>query len=133
MTIPPRIFESVLYATDLRAAEQFYSGVLGLGVITRSNLVVSFRCRDGVLLVFNPELSSAVGRDVPSHGQPGAGHVAFAATATELEQWRGLLAAANVPIEQEVEWEYGGRSIYVRDPAGNSVEFAPLTLWGGGW
>ena len=133
MAIPPRIFESVLYATDLGAAEQFYSGVLGLEVITRSDLVVSFRCSDGVLLVFNPELSSAAGRDVPSHGRLGSGHVAFVATESELQQWKERLTSAGIEIEKVVEWEQGGRSIYVRDPAGNSVEFAPLTLWGGGW
>ena len=131
--MPPRIFESVLYADDLHAAEQFYCGVLGLEVITRSDLVVSFRCTAGVLLVFNPKLSSAAGRDVPSHGRPGAGHVAFASNDAELEEWKRRLTSAGILIEQEVQWEQGGCSIYVRDPAGNSVEFAPLTLWGGGW
>jgi len=130
---PPRIFESVFYADDLHASEQFYSGVLGLEVITRSELLVSFRCTGGVLLIFDPRLSSAAGRDLPSHGGAGPGHIAFAATDAELEQWKRVLIAAGIAIEQEVEWEQGGRSVYVRDPAGNSVEFAPLTLWGGGW
>ena len=44
--------------------------------------------------------------------------------------WRAHLAAHNVAIEMEVNWEQGGTSIYFRDPAGNSVELAPLTLWG---
>jgi catechol 2,3-dioxygenase-like lactoylglutathione lyase family enzyme len=43
------------------------------------------------------------------------------------------LLAAGVPIEAEIDWKQGGRSLYFRDPAGNSIEFAPLTLWGGGW
>ena len=133
MRFPPQVFESVLYADDLGAAEQFYSGVLGLEVITRSELVLSFRCSGGVLLVFNPQLSSATGRDVPSHGFSGRGHLAFAASEAELEEWRSRLTKAGIEIEQEVQWEQGGRSIYVRDPAGNSIEFAPLTLWGGGW
>jgi len=128
-----RIFESVLYAEDLSAAEQFYREGLGLEVITRSELLVSFRCAGSVLLIFNPRLSSPPGRDVPSHGREGAGHLAFVASETELEQWRIRLEAAGIPIEMEVPWEQGGRSIYVRDPAGNSIEFAPLTLWGGGW
>ncbi|MBA3272901.1 MAG: VOC family protein [Chthoniobacterales bacterium] len=133
MTKPPRIFETVLYADDLPAAERFYAGVLGLEVISSSELLVSFRCTGGVLLIFDPKLSSQRGRDLPSHGKSGAGHLAFAATAEELEQWRTRLAAAGVPIEMDVPWEQGGRSLYFRDPAGNSIEFAPLTLWGGGW
>jgi catechol 2,3-dioxygenase-like lactoylglutathione lyase family enzyme len=43
------------------------------------------------------------------------------------------LEQAGVVIEQVVEWDQGSRSIYFRDPAGNSVELAPPTLWGGGW
>jgi len=35
-----------------------------------------------------------------------------------------------VPIESEVRWPRGGRSLYVRDPAGNSVEIASPALWG---
>jgi catechol 2,3-dioxygenase-like lactoylglutathione lyase family enzyme len=29
-------------------------------------------------------------------------------------------------------WPAGGRSLYIRDPAGNLVELAPPTLWGFG-
>jgi catechol 2,3-dioxygenase-like lactoylglutathione lyase family enzyme len=130
---PTRIFETVLYALDLRAAEKFYRDVIGLEVISHSELSVSFRCGGGVLLVFDPRKSGAPDRDVPSHGTSGAGHVAFAANQEELESWKQHLRDAGVPIEAEVEWEQGGRSIYFRDPAGNSVELAPPTLWGGGW
>jgi len=133
MTSPPRIFESVLYADDLPAAERFYRDILGLEVISSIDLMVAFRCAGSVLLIFNPELSSAAGRDVPSHGRLGEGHLAFAATDVEREEWKQRLISAGVAIEAEIDWEQGGRSLYFRDPAGNSIEFAPLTLWGGGW
>ena len=127
------IFETVLYAADLAAAERFYHDVLGLEVYHRSETVVSFRLSDGVLLVFDPERAIQPNRGVPSHGAQGPGHLAFAAAAESLEQWRAHLAAHGVAIEMEVAWEAGGTSIYFRDPAGNSVELAPPTLWGGGW
>jgi catechol 2,3-dioxygenase-like lactoylglutathione lyase family enzyme len=133
MTHPLRIFESVLYADDLAAAERFYRDVLGLEVISSEELMLSFRCAGGVLLIFNPALSSPPGRGIPSHGTSGAGHLAFAATDEEREAWKQRLIRANVPIEAEIDWKQGGRSLYFRDPAGNSIEFAPLTLWGGGW
>jgi catechol 2,3-dioxygenase-like lactoylglutathione lyase family enzyme len=133
MNSAPRIFESVLYAEDLAAAEQFYRDVLGLERLTQSELMVSFRCAGGVLLIFDPRQSSPSGREVPSHGRAGAGHLAFAATDAERKEWKERLLAAGVTIEAEVDWEQGGRSLYFRDPAGNSLEFAPLTLWGGGW
>jgi catechol 2,3-dioxygenase-like lactoylglutathione lyase family enzyme len=133
MGTPLRIFETVLYAENLAATAAFYRDVLGLEIITQSELVVSFRCAGGVLLIFNPQLSSAPGRDIPSHGKSGAGHLAFAASDAEREAWKQRLIGAGVPVEAEVNWEQGGRSLYFRDPAGNSIEFAPLTLWRGGW
>ncbi|MCH7760766.1 VOC family protein [candidate division TA06 bacterium] len=124
-----RIFETVLYAKDLAATERFYRDVLGLEVLQRGVL----RCGEGVLLIFNPEYARKSGRGVPSHGTEGAGHIAFAMREEELEPWRNHLQKCGVEIEMEVEWKEGGRSIYFRDPAGNSVELAPSTLWGGGW
>ena len=43
------------------------------------------------------------------------------------------LREVGIRIELEMDWKEGGRSIYFRDPAGNVVELAPATLWGGGW
>jgi catechol 2,3-dioxygenase-like lactoylglutathione lyase family enzyme len=130
---PSRIFETVLYAEDLAAAERFYRDAVGLEVITRSELLVAFRCGNAVLLVFDPRKSRAAGRDVPSHGTSGMGHVAFAMKPERLDAWRKQLDEAGVSIELEMDWEQGGRSIYFRDPAGNVVELAPPTLWGGDW
>ena len=124
------IFETVIYASDLAAAERFYSEVLGLEVISRFGVALAFRCEGGVLLIFDPAKSSLPGRDVPSHAPHGPRHLAFAATADELDGWRAQLQAHGVAIEMEVNWEQGGTSIYFRDPAGNSIELAPPTLWG---
>jgi catechol 2,3-dioxygenase-like lactoylglutathione lyase family enzyme len=130
---PTRIFETALYAEDLAAAERFYHGALGLDVLERCALVVVFRCGEGVLLIFDPRKSGVPGRAVPSHGTSGIGHVAFAAKAEDLPAWREQLRRAGVPIEQDVDWDVGGHSIYFRDPQGNVVELAPPTIWGGGW
>jgi catechol 2,3-dioxygenase-like lactoylglutathione lyase family enzyme len=127
------VFETVIYGPDLPAMAAFYTRALGLELLSRSELVVVLRCGPGVLLIFDPARSRPPGRPVPSHGAEGAGHVAFAARPEELPAWRDRLREAGVEIEQEVEWDAGGTSIYFRDPAGNSVELAPPTLWGGGW
>jgi hypothetical protein len=34
-----------------------------------------------------------------------------------------------VAIEQEVDWPRGGKSLYFRDPAGNSVELLTPGVW----
>ena len=130
---PSKIFETVLYAEDLAAAERFYHEALGLEVLERSNLTVVFRCGGGVLLIFDPRKSAAPDRDVPSHGTTAVGHIAFAAKPEDLDAWREQLRQAGVPIDREVDWDEGGHSIYFRDPAGNVVELAPPTIWGGDW
>ncbi len=126
-----RVFETCLYGSDLEEAERFYREVLGLSVVSRmKGRGIAFRCGRGVLLIFNPEQTRIQDREVPTHGAVGAGHVAFPVRDTELNAWREHLARLGVKIETEVEWPEGGRSLYFRDPAGNSVELAPPTLWG---
>lgn len=130
-----RILETSLYAADLDAAERFYGAVLGLERVARAgDRHVFFRCDRAMLLVFNPAETGGAPADgalpVPAHGARGPGHVAFAATAAGLDRWRARLAAAGVAIEADFAWPGGGRSIYVRDPAGNSVEFAEPSIWG---
>jgi catechol 2,3-dioxygenase-like lactoylglutathione lyase family enzyme len=70
------------------------------------------------------------GVPLPLHGARGPGHLAFRATEEEIDHWREHLTAQGIEIESEVAWPGGGRSIYFRDPAGNSLEFATGTLWG---
>ena len=45
------------------------------------------------------------------------------------ELWRNRLGEHEIEIECEVAWDSGGRSLYVRDPAGNSVELTEDELW----
>ena len=53
----------------------------------------------------------------------------FAADAAALKAWHERLESAGIEIEADFEWPNGARSIYVRDPAGNSIEFAEPKLW----
>lgn len=133
---PSVVLESALYADDLDAAEAFYGGVLGLERIARvGSRHVFFRCGPGVVLIFNPaETAVPPAPDaklpVPPHGARGDGHLCFAASAAEIDAWRERLTAEGVAIEADFEWPQGGRSIYFRDPAGNSLEFAEPRIWG---
>jgi len=130
------VLETCLYAPDLDAAERFYTSAIGLEILARAEgRHVFFRCGPGVLLVFDPERTSTDrtyvgGSPVPLHGARGAGHVAFSVPGAELDAWRERLRGAGVEVESEVEWPRGGRSLYVRDPAGNSVELASPAIWG---
>ncbi len=127
----PAVLEAVLYATDLDAAEHFYGEGLGLSKITRhANRHVFFRCDGAVLLIFNPEETRRLDQNPEFiHGTDGQGHVCFAATEDQLVAWKERFEAFGIDLEAEFVWPNGARSLYVRDPAGNSVEFAEPGLW----
>ena len=131
-----RVLETALYTDDLPAANRFYGVVLGLEPIAFvEGRHLFFRCGEGVVLIFDRRSTATVptsvnGVPVPMHGATGAGHMALAVAEAELPGWRAHLAAEGVAIESEVTWPRGGRSLYIRDPAGNSVELASPLLWG---
>lgn len=132
---PTAILETALYAGDLDAAERFYADVLGLAVYGRvAGRHVFFKCGSQMLLLFDPAAtgapSSSVKLPVPAHGASGAGHVCFRADAAEIDRWKARLQSKGVAIEADFVWPSGGRSIYFRDPAGNSIEFAEPRIWG---
>jgi catechol 2,3-dioxygenase-like lactoylglutathione lyase family enzyme len=131
------VYEAVLYTDDVSEAAAFYSNVVGLRPAAPvSSLMAAFRTGEsdeippsGLLLVFNRREAAVPGREVPSHGTIGAGHVALRIAADRYEWWKDRLARHGVPIEQEAEWKTGARSIYFRDPAGNSVELVAGEIW----
>jgi catechol 2,3-dioxygenase-like lactoylglutathione lyase family enzyme len=130
-----RVLETALYADDLDAAAAFYEEVLGLERFAEApGRHVFFRVAGATLLLFRPEATRVPPPEgalpIPPHGAEGPGHACFAASAGELVAWERRLAERGVAIEAVVEWPQGGRSIYFRDPAGNSLEFAEPRIWG---
>jgi catechol 2,3-dioxygenase-like lactoylglutathione lyase family enzyme len=125
-----RIYETVLYATDLSAQRDFFQNTLGLELIQESELMLVFKVQESFLLIFNPDLSSEPERSVPSHGARGAGHIAFAVPEGEFDDWLNIFRESGVEIEQLKSWGNGKQSIYFRDPAGNSLELTSSGLWG---
>jgi catechol 2,3-dioxygenase-like lactoylglutathione lyase family enzyme len=134
MTTPPRlegVYETVLYGSDVPGLARFYTEIVGLRLIEVAPDCLFAACRipdGGLLLLFDPALASKPARTVPSHGAAGPGHVAFRVPASELDRWREHLTA-HLDVERVVEWGDGRTSLYVRDPAGNSVEFVDGEIW----
>ncbi|MEM0988840.1 MAG: VOC family protein [Pseudomonadota bacterium] len=130
-----RILESALYAENLAETANFYEDLLGLErFIEVPGRHVFFRIQGGILLIFDPSATVQTASDprmpVPPHGSRGEGHVCFAATAKEITDWARRLVDKGVEIEADFFWPQGGRSIYFRDPAGNSIEIAEPRIWG---
>jgi catechol 2,3-dioxygenase-like lactoylglutathione lyase family enzyme len=131
---PQAILESAVYVADLTAARGFYGDILGLPLLGEvAGRHLFFRVGAGILLVFNPDATEVPSGNpvlpIPIHGARGPGHVCFAASRAEIAAWRARLTGAGVEIEAEFDWPNGARSLYVRDPGGNSVEFAEPGLW----
>jgi catechol 2,3-dioxygenase-like lactoylglutathione lyase family enzyme len=131
MTAVRGVLEFAVYGEDLVALERFYCDVFGLTVIRRvDDRLTALRCGNTTVLLFDPRVSRVPGI-IPEHGSTGAGHLAFIIEDHERDAWRDRLLRHGVEIEREMTWAEGGASLYVRDPAGNSVELAPPSLWGG--
>ncbi len=100
------------------------------------------RCGRQMLLIFDPAATSDASAPgpIPKHGAFGPGHVCFAAddaaddlatiNAGAIDAWRAQFDRLGVAVERDHVWpDSGSRSLYVRDPAGNSVEVAERGLW----
>jgi catechol 2,3-dioxygenase-like lactoylglutathione lyase family enzyme len=124
------VHEAALYVHDLSAAEKFWRR-LGLQMVGRKEgRHVFFRAGRDMLLLFDADAASETGA-VPPHGARGPGHVALDVPDSDaLERWKAHLAMAGVPIEQEHQWPGGARSLYFRDPSGNSLELITRGAWG---
>jgi len=125
------VVETAIYVDDLQATETFYRTVLGLRVISKEPARhVFFQVGEAsVLLAFLAE-ATLKGDQLPPHGATGPGHFALGIEAESLDAWRKLLRGHGISIEKEVEWPKGGKSIYFRDLAGNSVELVTPGVWG---
>ncbi len=133
ITAPEAILETALYVNDLSQAAAFYGGVLGLEEVTRADgRHLFYGVGPGMLLLFRAEATQVGGGPlpVPPHGAAGEGHVCFRVPAEDLDGWAGRFGAEGIDIEADFHWPNGARSIYVRDPDCNSVEFAEPKLWG---
>lgn len=130
---PDSILETILYANSIEEAVWFYHEVLGLEHPTgQSKLMTLFRIDPNhVLLIFDPTISDQPGRGVPSHGPRGPGHIAFRIQPDTYQDWLDQFSKHGIEIEQEITWDrsYPAKSIYVRDPSGNSIEMITTDIW----
>lgn len=130
-----RVLETCLYVDDLERASRFYEEVLELPRLAGDE--DRFRAYDvggqNILLLFRRggtlKPVSLPGGTVPPHDGHGPLHFAFGVDAGEMPAWERRLKEHGIPVESEVVWPRGGRSLYIRDPDGHVVEFATRGLW----
>ena len=130
-----RIVETALYVDDTAQARAFYVDVLGCEPLLVSERLLALSVGGAsVLLLFRRgatgEPLPTPGGVVPPHGGSGIQHIAFAVPDEEhLERWSARLDERGIPIESRVHWQRGGRSLYIRDPDGHSIELITPGLW----
>ncbi len=132
---PDRILETVLYCDDLEKSGIFYEKVIRLNLVSsQPDRHRFYQLQQGMLLLFRAHVTKSetvtvAGKTIPKHGMLGNGHLAFATEPEQLIVMAERLAAFQIPIESEIVWPSGGKSLYCRDPAGNSIEFATPQIW----
>jgi catechol 2,3-dioxygenase len=113
---------AVLNVRSLDRAEEFYHGVLGLPIATRSD---EFKMTFFTLGNHHDLAVRAVGEDAPAPDPKGIGlyHLAFCVgdSLDELRAMKERLEERGVKIDRVIDHNVTG-SLYLRDPDGNGIE-----------
>ncbi|MGZ3881353.1 MAG: VOC family protein [Flavisolibacter sp.] len=123
------IKETCIYVKDLDRTKEFYSGKLGLPVISLvPGRHVFFRAGNSVLLCFLAEetLRETV---LPPHGAEGKIHFAFEVNREEYPLSLQEIKRLGIEILHHHSWKNGVHSFYFHDPDGNVVEIIEQGLW----
>jgi catechol 2,3-dioxygenase-like lactoylglutathione lyase family enzyme len=128
------ILETALYVEDVERASRFYQDLFGFErLFADARLCALNVAGKHVLLLFRKGASSGPnimpGGVIPPHDGGGQIHFAFAIPAEELAVWEERLTAQGIPIESRVRMQYGGISLYFRDPDRHLVELATPGIW----
>src|SRR5215472_1543671 len=122
------ILESSLYVSDVLRAVRFYEKIFGFRVISdfgQRGCAMQAGTHQ-VLLLFKKGASRA--RESPHDGD-GELHLAFAIPAAELVRWESWLTENGIIVEERRNWDFGGQSVYFRDPDRHLIEVATPGTW----
>jgi catechol-2,3-dioxygenase len=122
------VLETSLYVDDVQRSIELYSVVLGFDVIESNERIAALKVADRQVLLLCRKGASA---DATSGAHDGGGrlHLAFAVAAADLDAWEARLNEWSIPIEEKRSSEYGGCSLYFRDPDQRLIEFATPGTW----
>ena len=79
-----------------------------------------------VLLLFKKGASRTI---QSPHDGDGELHLAFAISTGELDNWESWLQEREISVEEKRQWEFGGWSLYFRDPDRHLLELATPGVW----
>ena len=122
------ILESSLYVNDIERSTKFYRDLFGFNVVATGDRLVALEAGKSQLLLLFKKGASA---QLPKGATDGDGelHLAFSISSEEFSDWKEMLIHRNIVIEEEKMWDYGGKSIYFRDPDRHLIELATPGVW----
>ena len=122
------ILETSLYVNDIERSMKFYRDLFGFNVVATGDRLVALEAGKNQLLLLFKKRASA---ELPKGATDGDGelHLAFSISAEEFSEWKEMLLHRNIVIEEEKMWDYGGKSIYFRDPDRHLIELATPGVW----
>ena len=138
--MPPKlgqIVETILYTSDLGKMAAWYKDIMGLEPFLSTPALCGFSLPNNTLLLIFDRSTTTTDRAVPGglipkHGsETGLGqHTAFAcAGSQDIDEWTQHFERKGVRIIGRMEWERGGRSIYVNDSEGHVLEIMTRGVW----
>lgn len=136
MPVVKKILETALYVDDVARSQAFYERVLGFTpIFSEGNRLHALSVGESgqVLLLFTKNGSVAPtetdGGTIPPHDGGGNLHLAFAIDRADMESWKAKLSDSGTALESIVTAQFGGTSLYFRDPDNHLVELATPGIW----
>jgi catechol 2,3-dioxygenase-like lactoylglutathione lyase family enzyme len=130
-----KVLETALYVQNHARSVAFYERVLGFSKTFEDERLVALNIADTeqILLLFlvgsSDQPNPVPGGVIPAHDAKGRMHLAFAIPESEREAWEAKLRQEGVTVESTVTAQYGGTSLYFRDPDGHLIELATPGVW----
>jgi len=138
--MPPKlgqIVETILYTSDASKLSEWYMRTFDLEPFIKTPAVVGFALPNNTLLLIfdrstTTEDKKLPGGTIPKHGSRTdlGQHIAFAcAGPDELREWEDHFQSKEIEIIARMNWERGGKSIYVKDWEGHVIEIMTTGVW----
>lgn len=125
--MPPKligVLETCLYVADTELSQRWYEKIFGLSLVASDGKRLrAMQVKEAQLLLLFKKGGS------PDHDGQGQNHLAFATSVADLPVWERWLAEHGIAIEERKQWQFGGQSIYFRDPDGHLLELATPGIW----
>jgi len=115
--------ETSLYVETPERSARWYETIFGFEVVARSDRLWALGVAGRQLLLLFKKGAST------DHDGSGELHLAFSIAASDLDSWEQWLAENGVAVESRKTWEYGGCSLYFRDPDRHLLELATPGVW----